>query len=466
MDFGWLKQIVPRGLYGRAALILVLPVVTIQLVVSVVFIQRHFERVTQQMTETMRREIVLVLDTVAQAPDLGAARQAVNELAEPLALSIDLPAGPAAASETRDQRYFYDLTGAEVIQVLRRDLPQVRSIDLLTGSRVRIVMSSHMGVMEIGFDRARVSASNPHQLLVLMLAVSLLMTVIAYLFLRNQLRPIRRLARAAEAFGKGRTIPYRPAGAVEVRSAGAAFLDMRARIERQIESRTLMLSGISHDLRTPLTRLRLGLSMLPETRDTRDEIAAMERDVTEMAALVDAFLDFARAEATAGEPERVDPCAFVREVVEDARRMGRAVTLAGCSLAVQGDAGAATADPAGAVPPEAECLFRPDAIRRALDNLIGNAVRYGSRAEVSVFVTARALRIVVEDDGPGIPAERRDEALKPFIRLDPARNQDRGQGVGLGLSIAADLLRGHGGTLRLGDSARMGGLMAELVLPR
>ncbi|MBD3788202.1 MAG: two-component sensor histidine kinase [Sphingomonadales bacterium] len=448
MDFSWLKQILPRGLYGRAALILILPVVTIQIVVSVVFIQRHFERVTQQMTETMRREIVLVLGTIEAAPDLGTARREVAALAVPLGLAIDLPASPTVAGETTDRRYFYDLTGREVIAVLRRDLAGVRAIDLLTGSRVRIVLASQKGVMEIAFDRARVSASTPHQLLVLMLVVSLLMTVIAYLFLRNQLRPIRRMARAAEAFGKGRTIPYKPAGALEVRSAGAAFLDMRARIERQIESRTLMLSGISHDLRTPLTRLRLGLSMLPETADTRDEIAAMERDVTEMAALVDAFLEFARAEATSGEPERVDPCRFAREVVEDAQRMGRAVVLRAC-------------------PETGEtCLFRPDAMRRALDNLIGNAVRYGRRAEVSVVLTPRALRIVVEDDGPGIPPERREEALKPFIRLDPARNQDRGQGVGLGLSIAADILRSHGGSLKLGHSERLGGLMAEMILPR
>ncbi len=449
MDFGWLKQILPRGLYGRAALILILPVVTIQIVVSVVFIQRHFERVTQQMTETMRREIVLVLDTVEEAADIGAARLEIGRLADPLGLTIDLPASPSVAGETTDRRYFYDLTGREVIAVLRRDLPQVRAIDLLTGSRVRIVLMSHKGAMEITFDRARVSASNPHQLLVLMLAVSLLMTVIAYLFLRNQLRPIRRMARAAEAFGKGRTIPYKPAGAIEVRSAGAAFLDMRARIERQIEQRTLMLSGISHDLRTPLTRLRLGLSMLPETKDTKDDIAAMERDVTEMGALVDAFLDFARSEATGGDPERLDPCRFVAEVVEDARRMGQAVTLTDCPG-----------------PGQAQILFRPDAMRRALGNLIGNAVRYGRRAEVSVALSPKAVRIVVEDDGPGIPPERREEALKPFTRLDPARNQDRGQGVGLGLSIAADILRSHGGSLRLGASARMGGLMAELILPR
>jgi two-component system osmolarity sensor histidine kinase EnvZ len=296
--------------------------------------------------------------------------------------------------------------------------------------------------MEIGFDRSRVSASNPHQLLVLMVFTGLLMTLIAFLFLRNQLRPIRRLARAAEAFGKGRVVAYKPSGATEVRSAGNAFLDMRARIERQIEQRTLLLSGVSHDLRTPLTRLKLGLAMLDE-----EDAAPMMRDVDDMQRLLDGFLAFVRGDATEEVAEKCDPLPFVRSVVEDARRTGQAVTL----HAVEG---------AGVV------LMRQGAVRRALENLIGNATRYGTRAEVSLAILERAVRITVEDDGPGIPRDRREEAMRPFTRLDDARNQNRGTGTGLGLAIAADIARSHGGTLRLGDSARLGGLKAELVLAR
>ncbi len=448
MNFSWLKYIMPRSLYGRAAMILLLPVITIQLVVSVVFIQRHFERVTRQMTETMLREIVLVVDRADRADSSTAALAEVTELAVPLELDVALAVAPGDVP-SEDQRRFLDLTGIVVIDTLREALPQISAIDLSTGSRVRLLVPTRWGELEVAFSRSMVSASNPHQLLVLMLAVSILMTVIAYLFLRNQLRPIRRLALAAEAFGKGQAMPYKPAGAIEVRSAGTAFLEMRARLERQIEQRTLMLSGISHDLRTPLTRLRLGLSMLPDTEDTHDEIVAMERDVTEMGNLVDAFLAFAREEANTGEPQELDPCGFVAEVVEDARRAGLAVSLRECPGVGQ-----------------ALIRFRPDAMRRALDNLIGNAVRYGKRAEVSVYLSPKALRIAVEDDGPGIAPEQRDEALRPFTRLDPARNQDRGQGVGLGLSIAVDILRSHGGSLRLGESARLGGLSAEMILPR
>ncbi|KEO52039.1 ATP-binding protein [Thioclava pacifica] len=444
MNFRWLKQVMPRGLYGRAALILILPVVTIQLVVSVVFIQRHFERVTRQMTEGMVREIVLLDQVVTRAQTTEAARVRLAELDEALGFVTTLPAPVAVAKSRGDRRKFLDLTGIVVLSTLHENLPAIRSIDLVSDdNKVAVALETPKGLLSIVFPRGRVSASNPHQLLVLMVFVSILMTLIAYLFLRNQLRPIRRLARAAEAFGKGRNVDYRVSGATEVRSAGSAFLDMRARIERQIEQRTLMLSGVSHDLRTPLTRLRLALSMMPESPD----VEAMERDVDEMGRLVDAFLDFAREGATQGDPETLEICGFVRGVVEDAQRTGHKVTLIGCE-------GNETA------------TFRPDALRRAFENLIGNANRYGERAEVTVSIGKTGWRIAVHDDGPGIPPERREEALRPFTRLDPARNQDRGQGVGLGLSIAADILRSHGGSLKLGHSERLGGLMAEMILPR
>jgi two-component system, OmpR family, osmolarity sensor histidine kinase EnvZ len=216
---------------------------------------------------------------------------------------------------------------------------------------------------------------------------------------------------------------------------------MRNRIERHIEQRTLMLSGVSHDLRTPLTRLKLGLSML----EADEEVEALKRDVDDMQRMLDTFLDFARMDAL-DDPEVVDVVAFAEGVVDDAVRGGGTAAFAGADGANGG-----------------RIALRPMAVRRALDNLIGNALRHGSRAEVSVSVLERSVRFTVEDDGPGIPPAQRDLALRPFSRLDTAR---RGPGVGLGLAIASDIARQHGGILRLGESARLGGLRADLVIAR
>lgn len=437
-----LKNLMPRGLYGRAALILIVPVVTIQLVVSVTFIQRHFERVTQQMTRTVALEVKLLRARLDDAPTLLAAQQQLGLIAKDLELVITLPAPPAPPGDARD---FFDLSGRAVISTIRQRFPDLIASDLTARPRVaKFTFDSKFGPFMVTVDRIRVSASNPHQLLVLMLVTSALMTFIAYLFLRNQLRPIKQLGDAADAFGKGRHLAYRPRGALEVRAAGTAFLDMRGRIERQIEQRTLMLSGISHDLRSPLTRLKLGLSMLQEDGDTR----ALLQDVGDMERLVDEFLAFVRGDAME-TPEESDPVALALRVVDNAQRMGQNVTMM---------------SPSG--PPQAEVSLRPAAVTRALENLIGNAVRYGNRAQVSVVSGDRSVRFVVEDDGPGIPKERRDEAMLPFARLDGARDPNRGGGVGLGLSIAVDIARSHGGSLRLGESETLGGLRAELVIAR
>lgn len=435
-----LKPLLPRGLFGRAALILILPVVTVQLIVAAMFIQRHFEGVTRQMSQSIAIEMRHLLDEVAGEPGLDAARARAAAIGAALELQVTLPGGPVPAT---DQRAWWDWSGRVVIETLRDRLPELQVVDLPSDSRtVRAWFATPHGEIRVEVDRRRVSASNPHQLLVLMMLASVLLTAVAYVFLRNQLTPITRLARAAEAFGKGEVVPYRPRGATEVRAAGTAFLDMRARIERQIEARTLMLSGVSHDLRTPLTRMKLALSLMPEDEDT----AALSRDVAQMARMVDEFLAFARGDAME-EAQDIDPAALLRDVAAEAARGGGAVTLA-------------TIDwPGGTI------RLRDHAVRRALENLIGNALRHGSRVELGLVTAERSLRFVIEDDGPGIPKELREAALQPFRRLDAARDPNRG-GVGLGLSIAADVARSHGGALRLGDSERLGGLRAEFSVAR
>lgn len=434
------NSILPRSLYGRAALILIVPVVTIQLVVSAAFIQRLYDQVTRQMTTTMVGEVGYLLQQFEAQPNAQEGLAATRDLSEALGISMTV----SAAAPASDRRWIWDLSGEIVKTTFRASLPEIAAVDLREDeNRVIMRVKTIHGEIGIEFHRDRVSASNPHQLLVLMMFTSILMTVIAYIFLRNQLRPIKRMAAAAEAFGRGRSVPYKIAGANEVRSAGQAFLDMRSRIERHIEQRTLMLSGVSHDLRTPLTRLKLSLSMMDEA----PEVSDMRRDVEEMREILDAFLDFARDDAL-DDPFEVAPADLISDLVASARRGGQGVSQGPVENA------------------EELVMLRPIAIKRALGNLLGNATRYGQNAEIGVSVTPRAVRFTVEDDGPGIPADQRDEAMRPFARLDKSRNQNKGSGTGLGLAIAMDIARQHGGTLRLDKSERLGGLRADLVLAR
>ncbi|MBN8630838.1 MAG: HAMP domain-containing protein [Rhodobacterales bacterium] len=433
------QRILPRGLYGRAALILIVPIVTIQLVFSTEFIQRFYEDVTGQMTQGVAIDLAFLLERIEASPSLAEAAAEVVPVARSLQITLTLPAGPGAP--TVDKRQRIDLSGDMIISTLRERLPSLVAVDLTgPGRMVNLRFDSRFGPVQAEVNRRRMSAANPHQLIVLMVFTSVLLTVIAYFFLRRQLRPITKLAEAAEEFGKGRAVSYRPRGAQEVRAAGRAFLDMRARIERQIEQRTLMLSGVSHDLRTPLTRMRLALSLMPED----GEVEALQADVRQMERMVDEFLAFVRGDAMEGS-EPADAVALVRDLVD---RSGPPVRL----VAVDG------------VPEEVE--MRPQAIARAVENLVSNARRFGTRVDVRLTFQERSLRITVEDDGPGIPPDRRDEALRPFTRLEAARDPNRGAGVGLGLSIASDIALSHGGALRLSQSEALGGLRVDLVIAR
>ena len=428
-----LRSALPRGLYGRAALIVLMPIILIQLLVSVAFVQRHIEGVTWQMTGGVVQELDLLRDLYREGGMDVAGTHAAG-----LGLVLDL----TKTAPLVDRIARWDVQGRNIAHIFHLRRPDLRSVDLMSDpEHVQVWLDWDSGIMRVKVERARVSASNPYQLLFLMLFAGVFIGMVAMYFLRLQLSPIARLSRAAEAFGKGQIVPYRPMGAVEVRAAGAAFLEMRNRIERQREQRTLLLSGISHDLRTPLTRMKLGLEMLDV-----HEAADLKRDVLEMERMIDEFLAFARGGATEA-PRQTDPAALLEDVVRRAARSGIEVFLL----------------PGEEVRP---VMMRPDAVSRALENLINNAARYGDRAEASLLVTPKTLRFVIEDDGPGIPADQREEAMRPFTRLDPSRDPNEGGGVGLGLAIVSDIARSHGGHLRLSDSERLGGLKAELIISR
>ncbi|MEE8172601.1 MAG: ATP-binding protein, partial [Alphaproteobacteria bacterium] len=300
------------------------------------------------------------------------------------------------------------------------------------------------GVLNILTPRKRMFSTTIYIFVLWMVGTAFVVTAIAIFFLRNQIQPIRRLAAAAEAFGKGRAeVEFKPAGASEIRQAAAAFIDMRGRIARHIDQRTEMLAGVSHDLRTPLTRIKLQLAMLRETvPEARAEVSDLESDIAEMEKMIDEYLAFSRGQG-AEAPVPVDLSALIGEVVEGARRNGGALNL---------DAGQALTLP-----------LRPNAIKRCLTNLVDNAVRYGEHIDVKARRTGASVEVIVEDDGPGIPPESLEDVFKPFYRLDDSRNPNYA-GAGLGLAIARDVARGHGGDIVLQKSSS-GGLRAVLRLP-
>lgn len=440
----WLtsRKVLPRSLFGRALTILLVPIVALQLLVGLVFFQRHYQRVTEQMTRNVAYELAYAVNEIDTSPDPAQTALVVTQLARPLELWLTVDPGETLVPGVK--RDFIDFTGGKVAETFEASLRRPLAIDLSDPHSAVIRMQTRAGVMEASVPRDRLSVSNPHQLLVLMIVAAFLLTAVAVVFLRNQVRPIRALAEAAEAFGKGRSVPFRPSGAEEVRRAGAAFLSMRSRLERQIEQRTQMLSGVSHDLRTPLTRMKLTLALMDDTEEARDLL----QDTDQMERMLGEFLAFARGDGLE-ETVPTDPFDLAESVADDARRTGTTVEIT--------TSGQAT---------EALVPLRAGAVGRALTNLVGNAARHAQRVHLAVRLTDKWLTYVVEDDGPGIPEHERARALQPFTRLDAARPQAEGGHVGLGLSIAMDVARSHGGSLELGESAELGGLRATFRVPR
>jgi two-component system, OmpR family, osmolarity sensor histidine kinase EnvZ len=433
-----LKRLTPTGLYARSLLIIILPMVIAQSVVAFMFMERHWDLVTKYLASAVTEEIATLIDVYKTYPQ-GADRAQLRRIAQDrLGLVVDFlpetqlpPPGP--------KPFFSDLDVALSDQI-RKQIGLPFWIDTVGRSSVlEIRIKLNDAVMRVFARRADVYDPNSWIFLVWMVATSLIVLTVAILFLRNQIRPIVRLADAAEAFGKGREATnFRPRGAREVRRAAAAFLEMKARIERAIEQRTTMLAGVSHDLRTVLTRFKLELALLGDG----PEIDAIKRDVDEMARMLEAYLSFARGD-TGEQSASADMAALLEELKTDMERNGHHV-----SVAFYG-------------PPEV--TVRPASFKRCVGNLVSNAARFARNVSITGHRDHRWLTITIDDDGPGIPARLREEVFKPFLRLDDARNQDEG-GTGLGLAIARDIARSHGGDIALGESPQ-GGLRATVRVP-
>lgn len=436
----WWKRILPRSLFGRALIIIILPLVLAQLLATWIFYDRHWATVERRLATSVAADIAFTLDARAYATTPGQAAALLSHAQATTELRYTFRPGAALPRRTSgsDGGWFEDaLVGALAERVGRPFL-----IDFESDRRnILIWIELSDGVMEVATPRERLFTPTTYIFVLWMAGSSLVLLAVASLFMRNQVKSLRRLAAAAESFGKGRDVAnFRPEGATEVRQAAAAFLQMRERIRRQITQRTEMLAGVSHDLRTPLTRMRLALEFLPQAGP---EVEELTQDVMIMERMVQGYLDFARGEGPE-QPRDTDLGLLIEEVAAAARRDGADVSLA--------------------LPDDFVLPLRPDAMRRCFANLLSNARRYGSHIWVTALPVADGIDVLVDDDGPGIPAAQRENVFRPFFRLDASRNPATG-GVGLGLTIARDVARGHGGDLTLEESPQHG-LRVRLHLPR
>jgi two-component system, OmpR family, osmolarity sensor histidine kinase EnvZ len=435
----WFKRVLPRSLFGRSLIIIVLPLVLAQLIATWIFYDRHWDTVQRRLATSVAGDIALTLDAMRYAdrnelPDLFARANASTELYYMFRPDETLP---TELRESGDSQIEEQLASALNERVR---LPFLIDADF-DPRDILISIELHDGVLQVAAPRKRLFTPTTYIFVLWMAGSSLVLLAIASIFMRNQVRALRRLAAAAEGFGKGRDAPdFRPEGATEVRQAASAFLKMRDRIKRQITQRTEMLAGVSHDLRTPLTRMRLALELLGDKEPTVGELKA---DVMAMERMVQGYLDFARGEGPE-QPREADLILLIEEVAAALRRDGAEVSLA--------------------LPEEYVLPLRPDAMRRCLANLLGNARRFGSHIWVTALPVRQGIDVLIDDDGPGIPPAERENVFRPFFRLDASRNPKTG-GVGLGLTIARDVARGHGGELTLEDSPQ-GGLRVRLHLPR
>ncbi|WP_347263892.1 ATP-binding protein [Nitrobacter sp.] len=428
----------PKGLYARALLIMIVPMVVLQSVVAFVFMERHWNTVTRRLSTAVVQDVAALIDVYKDYPQ-DKDRTTIRGIAQQrLGLVVDfLPPGDMPPPGPKP---FFSLLDQSLSVQISRQIGKPFWIDTVGRSNlVEIRIQLDDAVMRVFAQRSAAYASNSEIFIFWMLGTSSILLFVAVLFLRNQIKPILRLADAAESFGKGREASnFRPRGAREVRRAAQAFIEMKMRIERSIEQRTAMLAGVSHDLRTILTRFKLELALIGDSPD----VDGMRKDVDEMHGMLEAYLAFARGDS-GEQAQPTDMAAALEELRSDAERNGHAATAMFNGLPV--------------------ATVKPAAFKRCLGNLVSNAARYADTIAIIGHRDHRWLTVMVDDDGQGIPQDMREEVFKPFVRLDSARNQDEG-GSGLGLAIARDIARSHGGDITLGDSP-MGGLRATVRVP-
>jgi two-component system osmolarity sensor histidine kinase EnvZ len=436
-----LADLMPKGLYARALIIIIAPIVLLQCVVAFTFMERHWQAVTRRLVEATVRDMAALNDLYEDYKNDDEYGQLIELARDRLKLWFQvLPPGDLPREV---QRPFFNLLDGALTRELRAQIRQPFWIDTVGNSdQVEVRIRRDKNVLRFVARRSQTYASNSHIFLVWMVGTSVVLLCVAILFLRNQIRPILRLAEAADAFGKGRPTPanFTPRGAREVRQAAQAFIEMRDRIKSHVDQRTTMLAGISHDLRTILTRYKLQVALLGDVPEAK----AMNADVDEMWHMLEDYLAFTRGDG-GEEAAPTNLRELLEEIYEEAQIYGVPIELK--------------------LRRRRKDLVLPlkrQAFKRAITNLISNAARYGTQIVIRAATERGFLRVEVDDNGPGIPVSERENVFRPFYRLDHARHATGSSG--LGLAIARDIAGGHGGNVILGESS-MGGLRAVIRVP-
>jgi two-component system, OmpR family, osmolarity sensor histidine kinase EnvZ len=436
---GWERQarkVLPRSLLGRSLLIMLVPLLVVQAVALMLFYGSHLDLISRRLSSAVAGEISQTIRLLDAAPTPGARARILDAAAYDFDLRMQVE--PDAHLSSGKRVNVLGPMDDDLAVALHERVGRPFTMDWTHDPQsILIDVQLKSGVLHVQAPRKRLYTSMIYLFVIWVAGTSALLFTIAALFMRNQVRAIRRLALAAEDFGLGRdTDPIRPEGAAEVRRAATAFNRMQERIRRFLAQRTEMLAGVSHDLRTPLTRLRLALAMLPADGAYAADTAEMTADVEEMERMIGGYLAFARGEQ-AEQAQQVNLTTVLEDVAAGARRAGATVDLTA---------------PTGLTLP-----LRPDAMRRAITNLVDNARRHAQRVALSAADMGRSVQVMVDDDGPGIPPGRRESVFRPF-------ESDAAGGTGLGLTIARDIVRAHGGDIVLEDSP-LGGLRARIRLP-
>ena len=428
-----INKLIPSSLLGRSLIIVFVPTIAVVLLTAIVFYETSWNIISKRLTESVAADIKVIIKLIDQDLKFKAFRIANDDFKMKVSLKKNKDLNPLSfrpvrgilsqrlqqALEDLNKPFFYDLS------------------NLNQGVKIAIQLNKDLLIINVHQDR--LYSGSAFVFLLWMFCVSIIFLILAYIFMKGQIRPLKRLAIIAETFGRGLDAPeLKESGASEIRQTTNAFNQMRTRIKRFLKQRTEMLAGVSHDLRTPLTRMKLQLSLMKDLNAKKE----LESDINEMTAMLDSYVSFVKGE-TPDPIEEINFHDLLREICENTKVNNKKIDLE--------------------INKEIKSSGRPLQLRRCFVNLIENAIRYSEKIIVELNFDNENIIIDISDNGPGIPKNKYDEVFKPFFTLDPSRNKLKGES-GLGLTISRDIVRSHGGDISLSKSS-LGGLKVTVGLP-